>query len=94
MLFGKDSFSITGNHNQLVDPANPLAIERGSLWVEIDPTKINSNQTFSLTATLDCFIDTNFWRSWDVLFYGLFIVFALFFATGFVNKKVGIDRFK
>ena len=42
-LFGEDSFEITGNHNLKVNINNNLLVDRGSKFVEMDLSQINTN---------------------------------------------------
>ena len=49
----------------MVNKNNPLAIERGAKWIEIDLNKMKAEKTFSLQITLEPFVKDVFWRLWN-----------------------------
>lgn len=93
--FGEDSFDLQGNHNQMVDIRKELAIERGATWVEMDVTKMISDEVFSLIATLEPFFEDAFWRCWKILYFFTWVLLAVFYGSGMYKdfkKRKGIVR--
>ena len=82
---------MTGNHNLLVDPNNPLAIDRGGAFVVINATELILDSTITIEIAPDYFEFKDFWRFFAILMVFLWVILAFKISNGYIAKSKGID---
>ena len=68
-----------------------LAQDRGGKWALLNATEIVSPDTYEVTVSLEPWVDSDFWRVWQVLMYATWIAVSTQIAIFYVLSSQGVN---
>ena len=74
----------------MVNILEPLAIDRGGMYVHFNTTELCSDTNTTLLITMDHFEDNKFWSDWIILNFATLIFLALFITRSYLANSEGV----